>query len=209
MKIELDDLTVLLRPPSKEDLPIVSLGISSLASTLYTHQFFAQPLENELEWYDRHRNERGSCVWGITAPDKEDVLIGVTSIERIDLSNSCTTGIIIWDRYWWGKGVATRAHLARTLFAADVLNRFTIRSSAIVRNEASVKALLRVGYSIVGREPRVAYRQGEFLDLYTMCWFHPERINLLFPEGLPAEYREGVQKASQALERARKVVEFL
>ncbi|MDP1710255.1 MAG: GNAT family protein, partial [bacterium] len=144
-------------------------------------------------------------VWGIL-PDGSKEIVGVTTLNHIDSFGSATSGIIIWNTEWWGKGVATRAHLARTLFAADYLNRTTIKSAARVKNDGSIKALTRVGYNLIGLEPRTVFRAGEYLDTQLFCWIHPEKVNLLFPEGLPDVYANGIAMAKTALDKARQVV---
>lgn len=199
------DRTVILRPFSKEDLPGLVKGFSSLKVNLYTSQLYAQTLENEEEWYERVRNTKDEVVWAI---ETEGKTVGVTAISNINVGGSCTTGIIIWKPDFWGKGVATRAHLGRTLFAADYLNRLTISSSIRVDNPASLKAVQKVGYMIVGRHPRTCQRQGRFIDSWSLAWLHPERISILYPEGLPRQYEKGVAKAQEALNLARSVITF-
>jgi|SRR5688572_22345190 len=198
---------VTLRPFSKADLPVLVEHFNSMKVHMYTMGLFANTLENEEDWYEKVGKDLTSCSWAIV-PDESKVPVGITGLRDIDIYGSCVSGIVIWDPTWWGKGVATRSHLARTLFAADYLNRNTIKSSARVVNKGSVNALLRLGYYKIGVEPRTAYRAGKYLDTQMFCWINPERVNVLFPEGLPKEYKDCVKKARVALDKARKVVTF-
>lgn len=207
MNVEFDGFGITLRAFKKEEMADVANGFSSMKIHLYTGQSFAQTLENEIEWYDKMRVSKEDMVWAI-APDDSSKPVGVTGIHNINIGGSCNTGITIWDQKWWGKGVATRAHLGRMLFMADYLNRLTATSSVRVDNPASLKAVTKVGYFITGKYPRTAQRQGKFLDTYALCWLNPERISILFPEGLPEEYEEGVKKAKEALDLARLVISF-
>lgn len=207
MEISLQGEIVMLRAFDKDDLPGLVEGFSSMRVNLYTNQLFAQTLENEYEWYDKVRKAPDEVIWAID-PSGAGKAVGVTAIHQINVGGSCTTGIIIWDPGWWGKGVATKAHLGRTLFAADYLNRLTISSSILVDNPASLKAVQKVGYMVVGRHPRTCQRQGRFIDSWALAWLHPERISVLYPEGLPRQYMEGVSKAQKALDLARSVVKF-
>ena len=207
MRVVYEGLTVNLRPFTKADLPDLVSHFNSMRIHMYTMGLYAQTLENEEEWYELNRKEKDSVVWAII-PGKCKKAIGTTGLHHIDIYGSAVSGIIIWDPKWWKKGIATRAHLGRTLFAADYLNRLTIKSAARVANGGSVNALLRVGYNKTGLEPRTFLRAGRFIDTYTLCWIHPERINMLFPEGLPKEYKQGVKNAKTALDLARKVVSF-
>lgn len=134
MTVSHKGLTVNLRPFSREDVPVLVEHFSSMKTHLYTGGLFGQTLENELEWYEKNQSDPDSCVWAIQ-PDGSDQAIGVTSLHQInDRGSSCSSGIIIWRHDWWGKGVASAAHLGRTLFAADYLNRYIIRSSVRTMN---------------------------------------------------------------------------
>lgn len=208
MIIDNPDLFVELRPFKKEDLELVAEGFQSMQVLMYTKQLFAQTLENEQEWYERMRLSKDDVVWAIV-PDGKDKPVGVTALHNINnFAGSCTSGIIIWDINSWGKGIARNSHLARTLFAADFLNRSTIRTKVIVDNNASLKALQGVGYIVTGLEPKTAFRQGQFLNSHNLIWLNPDRISVLFPEGLPEQYKDGVEKAEVALYKARKIVKF-
>lgn len=207
MRIEKDGSGIELRPFKKENLPIVAAGFSSMKVHKWTTQTFSQPLQNEEEWFDKMRKSENDCVWAIV-PDGSETPVGITGIHRMDLNGACGTGIVIWDPDWWGKGVATRAHLGRTLYAANYLNRILIYSSVREPNKASLKALLRAGYTVWGIEPRSVYRNGAWGDTYRLVWINPERVSLIYPRGLPGMFAEGVKRAGEALETARKVVTF-
>ncbi len=207
MKVGGEGLQVALRPIAKSDIAVLTEHFSSMKIHMYTQGLYAQPYENELEWYDKNRTDPASCLWAIV-PEGSDKPVGITALHGVDNMGSATSGIIIWDPDWWGKGVATKAHLGRTLFAADYLNRTTIKSSARTKNDGSVKALTRVGYNFLGIEPRTYYRGGEYLDTKLFVWLNPYKISVLYPEGLPLEYKEGVERAKVALDTARGVVTF-
>ncbi len=200
---------VVLRALSKDDLPTLVKNFSSMKVHMFTKGLFAQTLENETEWYENRRKDSNHCLWAIQ-PKGSDVPVGITGLHSItNIENSCTSGIIIWDPNWWGKGVASAAHLGRTMFAANFLNRFTIRSTVRVANQASRKALERVGYTVWGEEPVDDFRAGRWLDTYHLIWFRPSSLNFMFPEGIPEKYAQGVEKAKKALELAEKEVVFL
>lgn len=209
MRIEYGGFGITLRPFNDADLSYAAEGMSNFEVLIYTKQLGGKTLEQEKEWYKKTADSPTDWVWAIQVDDQE-YAIGVTGIHGVrSASHSCTTGIIIWDKSYWGRGIASRAHLGRTLYAADDLNRFLIESSVRFPNEPSLRALERVGYNRTGVSPRTAKRAGRYLDTYHVAWIHPEMISVLYPEGLPEEYREGVERARIALEKARQVVEFL
>src|SRR3989344_4661700 len=201
-------LTVALRPFCREDIPELVKHFSSMTIHRDTKGIFGQTLENEIKWFEKNMEDPNSCIWAIQ-PEGSDQAIGVTALHHItDRMNSCSSGIVIWRQDWWHRGVATATHLARTMFAADYLNRFIIRSSVRTENPGSYLALERVGYTIWGTEPRGVLRGGKWLDTYHLAWLHPGRIGVLYPEGVPEMYTAGVEKAAIALETARREVIF-
>jgi RimJ/RimL family protein N-acetyltransferase len=199
---------VCLRPFSKNDIPELVKHFSSMEVNQYTQMLFAATEEGEEHWYEEKRTDKDSCVWAIQ-PEGSDVAIGVTELGNITSRvNSSSSGIVIWDKSWWGKGVASAAHLGRTLFAADYLNRFTIRSSVRVPNIASRKALERIGYTVWGTEPLVVCRGGVWLDTLQLIWIHPDRVSVFSPDVVPEMYKAGIENAKVALNTARTEVEF-
>jgi len=208
MVVSHNGLTIKLRPFTKEDISVLVRYFSSMKTHMNTMGLFGQTLENELEWYEKNRTDQDGCVWAIQ-PEGCDEPIGVTSLHHINSrEGSSSSGIIIWRQDWWGKGVASAAHLGRTLFAADYLNRSIIRSSVRTQNPGSFKALERVGYTVWGTEPRSCLRAGKWLDTYMLAWINPERVSVLYPEGLPKKYAAGIKRAAKALEIARREVIF-
>lgn len=203
--VEKSGLKVTLRPPTVEDLPAITKGFANQRVHLYTLGQGAQTLQQETEWFNRRSNSTDEYVWLIEVDGKQ---IGITGLHHLDLSQSCETGVVIWDQSYWGKGVASLAHMARTYYAADHLNRLTIRSHARVTNLGSVNALKRVGYAVTGIQPRTHFVEGRYLDTYVFVWLHPEKTAQLFPEGVPAKYKSPIVRAQKTLDQARKLVSY-
>lgn len=177
MRVEYDGFGVLLRPLKREELFLLADGFSSLEVNMWTGQDHAQTISSEEKWYEKVEGDQNSYLWSIV-PDGRDLPIGVTSLNRIDIHGTCTSGIVVWDTSWWGKGVTTRSHLARTVYAADFLNRSTILSFVRTQNPASFSALKRVGYFVLGVALRDVYRMGKWWDTYHLEWINPERLSL-------------------------------
>lgn len=209
MRVMFDGFGVTLRAPKKAEVEAIAPIFSSMKTHMYTMRTYAATPEDEGEWYERVRKDTAACQWGIV-PDGEDAIVGFTGLHGIDpISMSCTSGIIIARTDLHGKGIATRAHLARTMFAADFLNRYTIQSHVRVPNEASFRALERVGYMRTGKHIANWYRDGKYMDTYVLSWLHPERLMFTKPGGLDEEEAKAVERAQLALQKARKTVEFL
>jgi RimJ/RimL family protein N-acetyltransferase len=209
LRLEENNFGVTLTPLKKEWLKYYAEGMSSLSINMFTNGTYGYTIEDEEDWYQKIRTDKQSVLWAII-PDGSDLPVGSTSLHGIDsVSGSSSTGIIIFDQNWWGKGVASRAHLLRTWFAADILCRLTIQSTVREPNTASRKALERVGYIVTGRTLRNAYRQGEYIDTLHLTWLHPEKHVVLYPDGFPTEYQNGINHAMEALKKARNLKQIL
>lgn len=205
-KISHRNVSITMRAFCMEDIPHLVRGFSSISALLHTNMIFAQTYNNELKWFERTESSLDVVTWAIV-PENSDIPIGVTGLHDIrSFDGSCTSGIIIWDKSWWGKGIASAAHLGRTLFAADTIKRTTIKSLVRSPNPASYKALQRIGYTIWGTEPVSDWREGRWMDTHNLKWFHPECTQEFFPNGVPEMYLEGINKAKISLDLAREIV---
>jgi RimJ/RimL family protein N-acetyltransferase len=89
------------------------------------------------------RSDR-DLLWGLFVEGQH---IGSTGIHQIDWRNRhAQTGIVIGDRTWWGRGIATRSHALRTRYAFEELNLEKLVITVIEGNIASRRALERAGY---------------------------------------------------------------
>jgi RimJ/RimL family protein N-acetyltransferase len=209
MQVTTEKASVLLRPASKSDLPVLVDYWSSMKVHLYTMGLYAQTLENEEDWYNRTRVSDSDCVWFVQ-PAGHDLPVGVFGLHNIHrLHNSCSAGFIIWDPKWWGKNIATTAYLGGLLFASDYLNRLKVEATIMAENIASVKAAERIGFTSWGIEPLETFRAGRWLDAHQLIWLHPYKHQFYYPEGLPDKFVPGVEQAKVALNLARNSVEFI
>lgn len=153
-----------LAPLAREDMPdyVKDGGLQLHSVTRYLNAQPAPTLQDEQEWFDRTRKAADTVAWGIYALD-DDVrtLVGGTTLFSIEqgVIRQATSGIVIFRPDYWGQGVASAAHLARTLYAFEQLGLHRIRSAVIDGNAASLRALQRVGY-----EPVYVERNSVFVD---------------------------------------------
>lgn len=209
LRIVYDGLGVSLVPGKLEWAAYYAEMMSSLKVNMWTNGMYGLTEVNEREWLERQSADKFGVSWAIM-PDGCELPVGNTGLHGVDaITRTCSSGIIIFDPAWWGKGVASRAHLIRTWFAADMLNRLTIQSTVRCENDASRKALERVGYTATGTIPRNCYRNGVYVDTYTLAWINPSGVTILYPDGLPEMYREGVGKAEIALNKAHQFIQVL
>jgi RimJ/RimL family protein N-acetyltransferase len=209
VKISNGNLSLILRPPKDEDIPRLVKGMSDWEVKKYLGAKGAIIESTEREWVEKAAKDMDKMVWFIE-PEGEEFAIGNTALTHItNLSGSCISGCMIWDKNWWGKGVASLAHIARTWFAGRQLGRSTITSEVYSPNHGSYKAIEKVGYIQTGVQLRVRFVDGKYIDKKIFTWLNPTFVPIMYPEGLPEEYKSAVQKAEEALQKGDEWIEFV
>lgn len=202
MRFKVSELHIELAPLTKESVAeFISLeyggGMQQHSVSRYLGLAQAPTLEDEQDWFDKIRADRASLVWGIWLVEGEGkeqtrTLIGNSSLNGIDKNGStrlvrqATSGSLIFRKEYWGKGIASTAHKARTWYAFKHLGLHRIQSAVIQANGGSRKALERSGYTLVYTERNEQYGDGQFrhldcleclnpLDLFWSQWWHGDR----------------------------------
>ncbi len=198
MRFTVGELQIELAPMTKETISeFVSLahggGLQRRSITRYMGMDFAPTAEDEEEWFEKTRAAKDSLIWGIWIVDGESrTLIGNSALVDIDkdghsgLIRQATSGSLIFRPEFWGKGIASVAHKARTWYAFNELGLHRIKSAVIKQNIGSRTALERSGYTFVYTERNEQYAQGELqhmdcleclnpLELFWSQWWHGDR----------------------------------
>ena len=206
-------------PPEDAGEFIRDGGIQSIEVTRYLGRIpRSNDLQDELDWLDKVRTTDSWCVWGIYVRGADSTqgdwqLVGTTSINEVPgrLFKTAVTGIIIFRKEYWNRGVASACHKARTMFSIDWRADICIRSMVLDPNEFSARAIEGVGYVYSHCEPNEEIRGGEHLDAYNYrlinpndwawnTWWHGREI--------PDEYHQARQRTLEAISWARQHVSF-
>lgn len=133
--------------------------------------FLARPnpctVSAEQEWIRKKNTEPNSVNWAIYAKGS---LIGNIELMEIDRSRRCAElGIVIGEKLWWSRGIATVAETLVFEYAfnnivAGGLNKITAR--AVLGNEGSLNVLKKVGFCEVGILRQNHWAQGRWYDLW-------------------------------------------
>lgn len=164
MRLQVGELKLELAPISKNDLDsVVSPGMQQASVTRYLGGQSAPVLETEIEWFDRIRTEKASLVWGTYDVTGERKLIGTTSLHDIEKGHviQATSGSMIFRKEYWGKGIASAIHKARTWYVFEHLGYTRIKSAVLHGNIASRKALEKSGYNLVYVERNTGFALGK------------------------------------------------
>ena len=187
MTIVSGDKHITLKPLVLEDMTEIMAWWKMFSVVRYLGRTDVYTIEAQREWFKRKSEERDGVHWGIFIKGCDEP-IGVTSLGSLDMmARSATSGIVIWNKSHWGQGVASLSHLARCLYAMEVMDLATINSHVRLKNEASLRALLKVGYIVVGHIQRTRPVEGKFMDDYRLQWFNPS------PWVEPFLWRDGVE----------------
>ncbi len=198
MRLKVGELNIELAPLTRESMSEFvghthGGGVQRHTVTRYLGMRLAPVLEDETEWFDKTRQDTKSIVWGIWIVDADGrTLIGNSSLNGIGedghsgFIRQTTSGSMIFRPEYWGKGIASAAHKARTWYAFQHLGLHRIKSAVIQGNGGSSKTLGRSGYAYVYTERNEAFGDGKLrhmdcfeclnpLELFWRQWWHGDR----------------------------------
>ncbi len=182
MQMKVGPLNIELAPLSKDVLgDYISPGMQQLSVNRYMARRNAPVLEDEHEWFEHVRAQKDSLTWGIWDVTDGRKLIGTTGLHNIGGTHirEATSGSMIFRQEYWGQGIATAIHKARTRYAFEQLGLHRVKSQALQRNVGSRKALERSGYCLVYVERNFLFVDGQLQ--------HADNLECLNPD--PAFWR--------------------
>lgn len=189
--------------------------LQSLEVTRFLGRRLSPVIEDEMEWFEKVRQSSESVVWGVWLIDGASrTIIGNTSLNEIETFPAgiaqATSGVMLF-RPFWGKGIASYIHMARTWYAFSELGLTRIKSAVIQGNVASRRALEKCGYTQVYVEYNTCLVDGKLhaqdnleclnpLDPFWSTWW-----GLRVPSETDCEARK---KSLAALEWAKQHLEL-
>ena len=126
------------------------------------------------------------------------------------MSHGCT-GFLIFRPEYWGKGIASHCHRARTWFGCTQMGLVQLRSGVFDGNEGSKKALERVGYVPIFHERNQHFVDGVFVGLTSFSLINPLNVqwNLWWHgETVPPEFKAARRRTRAALKWANTHLEL-
>ena len=178
MRLMVDGLQIELAPFSKDSMKeYVDPGMQQYSVIRYLGLSTANVVEDEEEWYERLRKDDDRLVWGIwvVASDGTRTIIGNTALNSIKRGHvlQATSGSVIFRTEYWGRGIASAAHKARTWYAFHHLGLHRVKSAVLQGNHGSLKALMRSGYTLVYTERNEQFVEGEMKHLDCLECINP------------------------------------
>lgn len=172
-------LKTVLRPINVEhDLPYCLRWINDSSINRYLKALGPISEGREREYLEGIGKDPNNIVYAIeTLEDAK--FIGMMGLHHINwIDRIATTGSIIGDKNYWGKGYGTDAKILLLNHAFNRLDLRRINSSTIAFNKRSARCLEKCGYKHEGVRKGYYYRDGKHWDQNLYRIFKPEFIPL-------------------------------
>lgn len=170
---------VILRPMRKStDLEACLRWINDPEVTRFLKAFAPTTEAMEAEWFDQIGKSKTDFTFAVEAlPDH--VFIGVMGLHRISWKDGVgTTGAIIGEKEYWGRGYGKEAKMLLLDFAFNTLNLRKVCSSVKAFNGRSLAYNKRCGYQEEGRRVKQFFVDGEYHDEILLAVFREDWLPL-------------------------------
>ena len=165
---------VILRPILEEDLPSFLIWLNDPEVSRFIGKPIPISFEQEKEWFLNLSKDSGKINLAIVDAEK-NLLIGNIDVHNINcISAIGTTGTIIGNKDYWGKGYGTEAKMLFLEFLFHQLNLRKIYSEVIGFNERSIKYSLKCGYVQEAIFPKHYYKDGQYWDKVVLALYREQ-----------------------------------
>ncbi len=143
------------------DPEVVKYSLTSLA--------YPQSDEDIGCWLKAINQQKNNIQFGVCCADS-GLLIGYAGICGISqINRSGEFFILIGDRQYWGKGIATQVTKLIVEYGFATLGLYRIGLTAFVENKAAIRAYEKAGFKHEGVMRGAGFRQGKFIDKVLMA----------------------------------------
>lgn len=126
-------------------------------------------IDQQRKWLEGRRRA-GDQVLAVFVPesregDEQLIFIGVMDLRGVDRSRkTASSGSVIGDKRYWGRGIAREARLMQLKLAFDTLGLEQIFSTTVRPNVRSQRLLESTGYQLIACHPKTRLVDGFFHD---------------------------------------------
>lgn len=164
---------VVLRPLMASDYILLQVWINDPEVTQFLNAYLPAMEEDQKEWIEKVRKEKSrNIIFMIVVDGKPIGTMGIHGIDHIN--RIATTGALIGEKEYWGKGYGSEAKMLVLQYAFHVLNLRKIVSNVIAFNGRSKNYSLKCGYVEEGRRKEQYYVKGSYHDEILMAVFRPD-----------------------------------
>lgn len=174
--IFLEGRKTILRPLNKEtDIPFITRWINDPEVRRFVSNYLPQSVSMEEKWIDSRMNNMTSdivfALEALVAPGTFR-FIGTMGIHDIHWKDRLvTTGALIGEKEFWGKGFGTDAKMTLLEYIFNTLHMHKVCSDLISYNTRSLHYSLHCGYKIEGRRKRHFFQEGRYYDVIELGLF--------------------------------------
>jgi len=162
---------VVLRPPGKSDLPRLLRWINDPEVRHLLDAYLPMSEQDEEEWLENLGKRKPNEVL-LAIETTAGKHIGNMALHHINWRDrTATTGAMIGESEYWGKGLGTEAKMLLLDYAFNTLNLRKICSQVLAFNERSTAYSKKCGYVEEGIFSAHIFRNGEYHDLVNLAVF--------------------------------------
>lgn len=181
----------ILRPLEEEDIPRLQKWINDPDVNQYLMPYRPLSRNDEEQWYQSLTDNDSTIMFAIDTLNDRD-FIGTMGIHEIRWKDRvATTGALIGEKQYWGKGYGTDAKMTLLHYAFQTLNLRKISTTVLDFNDRSLQYLKKTGHQEIGRRSEEYYVDGEYRDEIYVEVFKEDWISLW------EEYTETNSSSSQ------------
>lgn len=165
----LDGPGVYLRPPEEADVILFARWFNDPEVRRFISNVVPMTMPAEREWYEeRHKKNATDPVFVIVDKDG-DAPIGTMGLHGINHRNgTATTGAMIGEKGYWGKGFGHRAKMTLLKHAFHTLNLRKIYSRVHASNGRSRAYSEKCGYELEATLKEDVFLDGKYVDLHIL-----------------------------------------
>ncbi|OGM97803.1 MAG: hypothetical protein A2735_01440 [Candidatus Yanofskybacteria bacterium RIFCSPHIGHO2_01_FULL_41_21] len=162
-----------LRPFSRTDIPTLTRWINDPEVRQFIASVLPQTEQQEEKWVEKLGSDDKDIVLAIET--KEGLLIGSMGVHGINWKDRvCTTGAVIGEKEYWGRGFGTDAKMVLLDYIFNTLNLHKVCSAVYMFNKRSLQYSLHCGYQIEGERREHVFRDGQYWTLIELGLFKEE-----------------------------------
>lgn len=131
--------------------------------------------QEEVKWFDKEDETKIK----LAIETRQGKFIGTITLIGIDYRNGiATTGTMIGEKEYWGKGYGTDAKMILLNYAFNVLNLRKIYSRVFAFNKRSVNYSKKCGYKTEGIFRQDRFINGKYVDVICLAVFKKDWLKI-------------------------------
>lgn len=164
-----------LRPVALTDVPLFTKWMNDQETTKYMLRSFPLSELDEKGWIEKASivQPNPTNILMVIETKDDEKTIGTMALHNINwIDRRATTGSMIGEAEYRGKGYASDAKMILLKYAFETLGLHKIVSHAFARNQKSIEYSKRCGYQVEATLKDEHFRHGEWQDVVSLACFY-------------------------------------